>query len=247
MSVLLEICAGSYESVLSAVRGGAARVELCSGLEVGGLTPSIGLLRAAVAVPGIRKHVLVRPRGGDFLYTREELQLMADDIRMAGEAGADGVVTGVLTPEGDVDKEAMAQLVVAAGGMDVTFHRAFDLCRDPKRALEDIIALGCTRLLTSGQAATAEGGIPLIANLVEQAAGRLSVMPGCGVGVQNARKIIAATGACEIHASAKERRASRMGYRRDGVEMGQPGADEYARTETSEATVRELVSLLSGL
>ncbi len=247
MTALLEICTGSYDGVLTAARCGAARVELCSGLDEGGLTPSAGLIRSVCALEGIRKHVLIRPRGGDFLYTPEELRIMETDIRMAHELGADGVVVGALTADGDVDEEAAERLVEAAGGMSVTFHRAFDLCADPFAALESIIRLGFHRLLTSGRAATAEKGIPLLRQLVEQAAGRISVMPGCGVGPGNAALILRETGAREIHASAREWMDSRMRYRLNDVTMGKNDSDEYSRLETSEEKVRGIVQSLAGL
>ena len=247
MTALLEICTGSYDGVLTAARCGAARVELCSGLDEGGLTPSAGLIRSVCALEGIRKHVLIRPRGGDFLYTPEELRIMETDIRMAHELGADGVVVGALTADGDVDEEAAERLVEAAGGMSVTFHRAFDLCADPFAALESIIRLGFHRLLTSGRAATAEKGIPLLRQLVEQAAGRISVMPGCGVGPGNAALILREAGAREIHASARERMDSRMRYRLNDVTMGKNDSDEYSRLETSEEKVRDIVQSLAGL
>ncbi|WP_435052599.1 copper homeostasis protein CutC, partial [Paramuribaculum intestinale] len=152
---LLEVCAGDIESVYAASRGGAQRVELCSALADGGITPSTGFIRQAVRVPGMKVHVLIRPRGGDFLYTPEEVASMTDDIVAAREAGAHGVVIGALTPDGDIDMDACRHMMEAAAGMNVTFHRAFDLCRDPFEALDDIIALGCNRLLTSGQAASA--------------------------------------------------------------------------------------------
>lgn len=247
MKALLEICTGSYEGALTAARCGAARVELCSGLDEGGLTPSAGLIRSVCALDGIRKHVLIRPRGGDFLYAPEELRIMETDIRMARELGADGIVVGVLTADGNVDEEAAGRFVRAADGMSVTFHRAFDLCADPFAALESIIRLGFQRLLTSGRAATAEKGIPLLKQLVERAGGRLSVMPGCGVGPGNAALILRETGAREIHASARERLDSRMRYRLDDVTMGKADSDEYSRLETSAEKVLGIVRSLSGL
>lgn len=244
MSAILEVCTGCIESVWAAQRGGAQRVELCSGLDEGGLTPSMGFIRAAVAVEGIKKHVLIRPRGGDFLYTPAEHEVIVEDILAAKQAGVDGVVIGALTEEGDVDLVAMARYMEAAEGVAVTFHRAFDLCRDPRRALEDIISLGCHHVLTSGTAASAEAGIPLLRELVEQSRGRISIMPGCGVGPQNAAKIVGETGVTEIHASSRDVLPSLMRFRHDGVGMGKAGVDEYARMATSEHKVREIVAQL---
>lgn len=236
----LEICTGSYESALAALRGGADRVELCSGLEEGGITPSLGLVRAICKLQGIRKHVLIRPRGGDFLYTPAEQEIMIDDIFAAREAGVDGVVIGGLTAAGDIDMAFCRKLMDAADSLSVTFHRAFDVCRDASLALEQIIDLGCTRLLTSGQAATAEAGIPVLCQLVQQAAGRITIMPGSGVGSQNAAIILQQTGATEIHASARSDFHSKMEYRHDGVGMGRKDADEYIWKETAEEVVRAI-------
>ncbi len=243
---MLEICAGSWDSVLAARDGGADRVELCSGLAEGGLTPSLGLIRAACRLDGLKVHVLIRPRGGDFLYTETEVALMEDDIRSAIDAGADGVVVGSLTPDGDVDTLQLRRWVAAAGGRNVTFHRAFDLCRQPEQALQDIADCGCNRLLTSGQADKAINGLPLLAQLVAQAGDRLSLMPGSGVNAANAVSILTATGAHELHASARRTVMSQMRFRHGGVSMGQP-ADEYTRLETHPDEVRAIRRVLSGM
>lgn len=257
---ILEVCTGSLTSVLHAAEGGAGRIELCSGLDEGGLTPSIGLIQAAMQVEGIKKHVLIRPRGGDFLYTEGELDIMVDDIYAARLAGVDGVVVGALTADGDVDAKACQRLLEAARGelgsvspdelaeayflppVSVTFHRAFDLCRDLFAALETLVTLGFDRVLTSGQAATAAEGVPLLRQLVERSAGRIVIMPGCGVNAQNAAQILAATGATEIHASARAAWPSQMKFRHQGVSMGKPGSDEYATKETDVETVRQIVA-----
>lgn len=243
---MLEICAGSWDSVLAARNGGADRVELCSGLAEGGVTPSLGLIRAACRLDGLKVHVLIRPRGGDFLYTETEVALMEDDIRSAIDAGADGVVVGSLTPDGDVDTLQLRRWVAAAGGRNVTFHRAFDLCRQPEQALQDIADCGCNRLLTSGQADKAINGLPLLAQLVAQAGDRLSIMPGSGVNAANAVSILTATGAHELHASARRTVMSQMRFRHGGVSMGQP-ADEYTRLETHPDEVRAIRRVLSGM
>ena len=199
----LEVCAGDLASAQAAAQGGAHRIELCSALELDGLTPSPALIEAARRIEGLRLHVLIRPREGDFVYSEAETGTMLRDIRLARQLGADGVVIGALTPEGDIDLPCCRRLIEAAQGLPVTFHRAFDRARNPLQALEDIIALGCTRLLTSGQAPTAEAGIPLLRQLVLQARGRLIVMPGAGVTPANVRLILDATGATEIHGSLR--------------------------------------------
>lgn len=244
MKRALEVCAGSVQSVIAARDGGATRVELCSALEIGGITPSAGLMREARKVNDIALHVLIRPRGGDFLYDEQETECMVQDIITAKECGADGVVIGALTADGEIDTALCSRLTAAAQGMNITFHRAFDMCRDPYKALEEIIALGCNRILTSGQAATAEAGIETIKKLVALADGRISIMPGCGVNANNAANIIDATGACEIHASARKSVGSAMRFRHSGVSMGNPENDEFARKETDSNEVKAIVEAI---
>ena len=242
---ILEICAGSVESAIAARDGGATRIELCAALEIGGTTPSAGLIAEARKIEGIVLNVIIRPRGGDFLYNEYEAACMEQDIRTCRQLGADGVVIGALTAEGDIDTALCKRLIDAADGMSITFHRAFDMCRDPKRALEELIAIGCDRVLTSGQAATAEAGLPLLKELVQQAAGRISIMPGCGVNSGNAARILQATAAVEIHASARKSVGSGMMFRHSGVSMGTPGSDEYARKETDANEVELIVRSIS--
>ena len=239
---ILEICAGSVESAIAARDGGAQRIELCAALEVGGVTPSAGLIAEARKVNGLTLNVIIRPRGGDFLYNEYEVACMEEDIRTCRSLGVDGVVIGALTAEGDIDSAACQRLINAAEGMSVTFHRAFDMCRNPQKALEELIALGCHRVLTSGQAATAQTGIPLLKELVKQADNRIIIMPGCGVNSNNAAKILQATGANEIHASARKNVGSGMIFRHSGVSMGNPDSDEYARKETDVNEVRAIVN-----
>lgn len=202
----LEVCAGSIESIKAAYEGGAYRVELCSALSEDGLTPSVGMIRYAKSLEGLKVNVLIRPRCGDFVYTDEEVRCMANDIRVCGELGVDGVVIGALTPQGDIDLDVCRRLAECAKGMSITFHRAFDVCRRPFEALEQIIALGCDRLLTSGQAPTADKGIDMLRQLVSKAQGRLIIMPGSGVNPQNAAAILDEAGTTEIHASARSSR-----------------------------------------
>ena len=210
---ILEICAGSVESAVAARNGGAKRIELCAALEIGGVTPSAGLIKEARKIEGLILNVIIRPRGGDFLYNEYEIACMEEDIRLCKTLGVDGVVIGALTPDGDVDTATCKRLIAASDGMSVTFHRAFDMCRNPRKALEELITLGCYRVLTSGQAATAQAGIPLLRELVEQANGRIIIMPGCGVSSANAAAILRATDATEIHASARKSVGSGMLFR----------------------------------
>ena len=194
---------------MTAAEGGAERIELCQALSLDGLTPSTGLLRRIrERFPELRVHVLIRAREGDFVYDDDEVTIMEADIRMAVEAGASAIVCGALTPDGRIDMAAMERWIAAAKGLPVTFHRAFDYTKAPKQALEQLINLGVKRVLTTGGllpdgtiAKTAEEGIPALRALVAQAAGRIIIMPGCGVNSRNARKIIQETGATEIHGS----------------------------------------------
>ena len=228
---LLEVCCGNPESVDAAVLGGARRIELCADLEADGLTPPTAWIRDAKACyPALTVHVLVRPRAGDFVYSQAEADAMAAQVEEALEAGADGIVIGALTPDGDVDLPLMERLVSLVESFNLasellrsdlchaandshffpgpghrvslTFHRAFDRCRRPFDTLEQIIGLGCDRILTSGQAETAEAGAAMLRELRRRARGRIGILPGGGVTPGNAARILAETGCAEIHASA---------------------------------------------
>ncbi len=200
--IKLEVCCGDMQSVLAAKEGGADRIELCQALEMDGLTPSAEMMAEAIGL-GIPVQVLIRPREGDFVYDEAEIETMLKEIRLAKRLGANGVVIGALKSDGSIDEETIRCLVSEATGMSITFHRAFDVCSQPTEALEQIVSLGCHRLLTSGQAPSAEQGIPLIKRLVEQSGGRLIIMPGAGVNQENARRILSETGAHEIHGSLR--------------------------------------------
>ena len=236
----IEICANSVESAVEAQKGGAYRVELCAGIPEGGTTPSYGDMKMArQLLKETRLHVIIRPRGGDFLYSELEQEIMLHDIKVAKEIGADGVVFGCLTAEGDIDIPVMKKMMEASEGMSVTFHRAFDMCRAPKKALEEIIELGCQRILTSGQEATAEKGIPLLAELVKQAGDRLIIMPGCGVNPKNIRHISDETGAQEFHFSGRSSKESGMIYKNQKVSMGGTvKIEEYQRDVTNPEIVK---------
>lgn len=203
MGRFIEVCSVCEADVLEAAKGGAGRVELCEDLEVGGVTPSRKLLESVVRSSPVPVNVLVRPRGGDFVYSEAEEKSMADDIAMCKELGASGVVIGALRPDGSVDVGMMRRLVDAARPLSVTFHRAFDCCRDPFEALEEIIGLGCERILTSGQKESAYDGRELLAALVERAAGRIIIMPGGGVRTHNIGEIEAVTKAAEFHSTSR--------------------------------------------
>ncbi len=245
----LEICANSAASAIAAQEGDATRVELCAGMPEGGTTPSYGeILSARHALTTTRLHVIIRPRGGDFLYSALELSAMRHDIRAAKEIGADGVVFGCLTAEGHLDMAAMESLMKEAEGLSVTLHRAFDVCRDPFAALEDAVRLGISRILTSGQQATAAEGIPLLKELVSRAADRIVIMPGCGVNADNIRRIAEETGAREFHFSGRSPVESRMAWRNPHVSMGGTvRIDEYRTEVTDPQKVRAALAALKGL
>ena len=240
----IEICANSAESVKAALKAGADRVELCAGMPEGGTTPSYGDMSLVRELMPSGVHVIIRPRGGDFLYNELECEVMRRDIEMARRVGVDGVVLGCLTPDGRVDMDMMRLLMGAVGDMSVTFHRAFDMCCDPIAALQDIEELGCHRILTSGQKASAEAGIPLLRELVGLSR-KVIIMPGCGVNAGNILKIAQETGAHEFHLSARTSVGSDMQYRNPAVSMGGTvQVAEYGRDVTSEDKVREAIDAL---
>ncbi|MCD8456164.1 copper homeostasis protein CutC [Xylella taiwanensis] len=240
MSPVLEVAAGSVAAALAAQQGGAMRVELCNGLDGGGLTPSYGMLGVAREHLHIPLYVLIRPRVGDFVFSAQEMDVMCRDVEYCVRLGCDGVVLGALDPAGDVDMGMMRALIAAAGPLGVTFHRAMDVSADPARTLEDAIALGCERVLTSGARPSALEGAETIAALVVQAAGRIVVMPGAGVSAGNVVQLRVLTGAYEFHASARRvvaaRRLGPHPYIRD---LG----GDYACTDADK--VRQIVTLLS--
>ena len=215
-----EICANSVASCVAAQEGGADRVELCAGIPEGGTTPSYGMIRNARENISIALNVIIRPRGGDFLYSESEIKEMIYDIQAAKELGADGLVFGCLNPDGTVDMKTMSRLMEAAGDTPVTFHRAFDHTNDPFKALEDIISLGCARILTSGCRPAALEGADLLSQLVEKAGERIIIMPGCGVRENNIAEIARLSGAREFHFSARESVESGMIFRNPEVAMG---------------------------
>lgn len=242
-----EVCANSVESCVEAQRGGADRVELCAGIPEGGTTPSYGdIVMARKLLITTKLHVIIRPRGGDFLYSDLEREIMLEDVRMARRLGVDGVVFGVLTSDGDIDMDFMRQLMAESEGMSVTFHRAFDVCRNPFVALEQIIELGCDRILTSGQMPKAEDGVDLLKQLVEKAGDRIIIMPGCGVNAGNIAKIAQITGAKEFHFSARSKHESGMQFRKSRVSMGgSVMIDEYSRDVTDEVIVKDIIAKLN--
>ena len=244
---MVEVCANSVESCIAAQEGGADRVELCAGIPEGGTTPSYGEIKVARRVlTTTRLHVIIRPRGGDFLYSDLEVERMLEDIAVCRELGVDGVVFGCLNADGTIDVENNRRLIEQARGMSVTCHRAFDRAADPEKALEMLIDLGFDRILTSGQQPRAEQGLDLLARLNRQAAGRIILMAGSGVTEQNIRTIRAATGLNEFHFSARESFASKMRYVNPDLYMGAPGANEAALLYTTARRVKDTINQLLG-
>ena len=230
---------------MAAEEGGADRVELCAGIPEGGTTPSYGeMVVARKMLRNTRFHVIIRPRGGDFLYTPLEMERMKEDIAIARKLGADGVVFGCLTADGDIDMEQNRTLMDCAQDLSVTFHRAFDRCRQPLVALEQIISLGFDRILTSGQQPTAELGVPLLSELQKKASDRIAIMAGCGVNETNIRKIYDATGIHEYHFSARESRKSGMKYANPSVFMGQQDMDEEILNYSTSRRVKTIIDKL---
>jgi copper homeostasis protein len=225
--MLLEACVNSAVSAIEAQKGGANRVELCENMLEGGCTPSAGAIAFARQHLHIGLFVMIRPRGADFCYTAEEFELMKEDIRRTKDLGADGVVFGILKPDGTIDKERMAELVELARPMGITCHRAFDMTPDPSEALNDLISLGIDRILTSGQSDSALLGAPLIRRLIAESKGKIILMPGHGIKEHNLAQVIHETGAKEFHLYLTKNVKSNMQFIREGVKMGKPELSEY--------------------
>lgn len=244
-SILIEACVDSLESALAARDGGADRVELCDNLVEGGTTPSAGMTQFCCEHRDIPVFVIVRPRGGDFHYSASELRIMLRDIEFAATLGATGVVVGALLPDGTVDVAATKALAEAARPMSVTFHRAFDACRNPEEALETLISLGIDRVLTSGLATTAAQGIDCLRSLVKQASGRIRILAGGGVNESNVLRIVAESGVQEVHVRPTREEPSRMTYTNPALDFGGRSApSDRTRLVTDSARIAELRRLV---
>jgi copper homeostasis protein len=236
----IEVCVDSVESAMAAERGGADRVELCDNLLEGGTTPSAGAIAIAREQLGIKLQVIIRPRGGDFCYSDVEFAVMRHDVVLAKQLGADGVVIGILTSDGEIDVARTRELIELARPLSVTFHRAFDMSRDPYRALEQLIELGIDRILTSGQEPSVIEGLDLIAELVRLAGDRVIIMPGGGT-ERNIHKVVARSGVREVHVTGTTSVESPMRFRNQRVFMGgELRPPEYSRLTTDPERIREL-------
>jgi copper homeostasis protein len=239
--VILEICADSVESAVAAEAGGAHRIELCSSLLEGGVTPSTGLISTVRNRLSIDLYLMIRPRGGDFCYSADEFETMERDVLSAKQLGANGIVFGILHENGDVDIARARKLVEIARPLRTTFHRAFDMSRDLTKSLTDVIETGADRVLTSGGEQNVEDGIPAIAQLVQTGNGRISIMAGGGITESNVRGIIEQTGVEEVHASVRVRTPSPMRHRNEKISMGLAKGREYERITVFEDRVRQLL------
>lgn len=243
----LEVCIDSLESARNAIAGGANRLELCAGLAMGGLTPSPALFQQIRRESDIKIHVMLRPRGGDFLYTDAEMEQMCDEARMYRSLGADGIAAGILTAEGALDVPRMKLLKEAIGcDMLFTLHRAYDLTCDPLQALADARACGVTAVLTSGQQPTVSLGLPLIKTLVSSAEG-LSIIPGAGLNARNITMIRSETGASAFHLSGSVIKDSLMRFRRGHISMGHPGLDEFTRCVCDRDKIAAVKEILEAI
>ncbi len=247
-SVLLEACVDSVAGAVAAQTGGARRVELCAALSEGGLTPSAATIEITRRRIEIGLNVMIRPRGGDFCYSDLEFEVMLGDVAVAKSLGADGVVFGILTHDGEIDAARAAAFIAAARPLSVTFHRAFDMVADPQTALHCLLTLGVDRLLTSGLEATAYEGAEVIAELVDLAAGRIAIMAGGGVNERNVARIVRMTGVREVHMSARRAEAGPMRFTNARVHMGAAlYPPEYSRQVTAPDRLRAALDALTDI
>ncbi|MCX6253606.1 MAG: copper homeostasis protein CutC [Bacteroidia bacterium] len=245
MNFKLEICVDNVESAINAQNAGADRVELCDNLIEGGTTSGFGTIASARNNLTIGLNIIIRPRGGDFLYTDLEYDIMRRDIDICGECGVDGIVLGILRSGGAIDVERTAKLIEFAQPMSATFHRAFDMCSDPVQGLEDVIASGADRLLTSGQKDKAQEGAELISQLVGQAGDRIIIIPGSGINESNIAWIARITGAKEFHLTGRKVTDSEMIFRRQGISMGgATGIPEFSRKVADPERIKNIINIL---
>jgi copper homeostasis protein len=241
---IIEIATSDFETTQSAVKGGADRIELCANLSEGGTTPSFGTIKKCREAFSIDIFPIIRPRGGDFLYTEEEFQIMLHDVKVCKQLGCDGVVIGILNTDGTIDMKRNAILVNTAYPIGVTFHRAYDRCKDPFESLEKLIEIGCERILTSGQQPVAPDGIELITKLNNLAAGRIIIMPGSGVRKENIKMLAEQTGCFEFHSSLRSKEKSKMKFIHGSFS---DSAESYSNNSISPSEVQELRAVLNSI
>lgn len=243
----LEACVDSVESALAAAHGGANRLEICANLIIGGTTPSPHLFQEIKKHTSIRTHILIRPRFGDFCYTDYEFEIIKEEVKQFRELGADGIVIGILKPDGHLNIEQLKELKQLAGNMSMTLHRAFDVCVDPFQAMEQAIELGFDTILTSGQKNVCTEGTELLKQLVERSNGRIDIMVGSGVSANVIKEVYPLTKAKTYHMSGKITLDSAMQYRKNGVNMGMNGMSEYEIWRTDEKNIKEAKQVLEQL
>ena len=241
----MEVCVESVVSAVNAEKGGAVRIELCANLIDGGTTPSLGLVRRVQCRVMIPIMVMIRPRGGDFCYSEEEFETMKEDIEIFKKESVDGFVLGILNIDGSIDKERCTLLLKLCSPYPVTFHRAFDMAVNPFSTLETLISIGFSRVLTSGQGRTAFQGLDLITKLINQASGRIIVMPGGGISIDNLETILRVSGTTEFHGSASVVKDSDMQYRNESISMGL--SPDYSLKVTDVDTVSRLVNIATRI
>ena len=244
---ILECCVDRLASAINGEKGGANRFELCANLVIGGTTPSLTLFRQVRKHTNLPIHVLIRNRFGDFCYNDDEIEEMCDSIKAFADEGADGVVVGALTPDGDLDEDAIKKFILRAGRAKVVLHRAFDMCREPFAALSKAKELGIDTILTSGQKGNCVDGSPLIKELIERAGKDINILIGAGVSADAIRKVYEITGGTNYHMSGKKVIDSKMIYRREEVNMGLPSLSEYDIWETSKEEIAKAVNVLKEL
>jgi copper homeostasis protein len=248
MEYKLEICTDNILSAIDAQEAGANRIELCDSLIEGGTTPGHGAISTARSKLGPGLHVIIRPRGGDFLYSDLEYEIMKKDIVFCRSWGVDGIVTGILKSDGSIDTNRTSELARLAWPMSVTFHRAFDVCKDPVKSLEDVIATGAQRLLTSGQEDNAANGAALIRKLVELSGKRIIIMPGSGLTESNIESVARQTGALEFHLTGRKTIESGMSFRKEGIKMGEKsGISEFQRKVADIEVIKRIIIILKSM
>jgi len=242
MKYLIEIATSDFLTTKSAVEGGADRIELCANLAEGGTTPSYAHIKKCREAFDITLFPIIRPRGGDFLYTKDEFEIMKNDIKLCKELGCEGIVIGLLNMDGTIDMTRTSELIELAYPLDVTFHRAFDRCKDPFAALEELVEIGCQRILTSGQKPTVSEGVDLIAELNKKADDRIIIMPGSGVRKENIKMLAEKTSCIEFHSSLRGKAKSPMQFIHPAFA---DSAESYSNNEISPDEVRALRNALS--